>query len=121
MKHFLILFAVCFSSLGVSAQVPDVVITTLASANGHATVAGRLTSKPSGPVGISVRNGNIMYSTLTDAEGRWGIVIRHLAVNVSVQSWSLTSPDERSTEVVAKLRLSDSFRIHEENRFQEFQ
>lgn len=88
------------------AEVPDVVITTLSSANGHATVGGRLAAKPDGPVGISVRNGNIMYSTISDAEGRWAIVIRHLSTQVFASSWSLTSPSERSAEVVALTNAS---------------
>jgi len=87
------------------ASVPDVVITTLSSYNGHATVAGRLVSKPEAPVGISVRNGNLMYSTLTDGEGRWGIVIRHQAVNVTVQSWSLLNPADRAAEVGRDLSI----------------
>lgn len=85
------------------ADVPEVIITTLSSSGGHATVAGRLASKPERPVGISVRNGNLMYSTLTDAEGRWGIVIRHLAVNVSVESWSLLNSGEKSATVTKRI------------------
>lgn len=85
------------------ADIPEAVITTLSSANGHATVAGRLASKPSAPVGITVRNGNLVYSTLTDSEGRWGIVIRHLAVNVTVQAWSFSNGAERGPEVSVDL------------------
>lgn len=98
MKLFFVLVATV-STLSVFASVPDVVITTLSSANGHATVGGRLTAKPDGPVGISVRNGNIMYSTITDAEGRWAIVIRHLSTQVFATSWSLTTPSDRGNEV----------------------
>jgi len=87
------------------AEVPDVVVTTMTSANGHATIAGRLASKPGVPVGISVRNGNIMYSTISDPEGRWGIVIRHLSTNVSVNSWSLTVPEEKGAVVITRADL----------------
>lgn len=90
-------------SLNAFANVPDVEITTLMSANSHATIAGRLKSKPQGPVGISVRNGNVMYSTVTDLEGRWGIVVRHLSVDVFVTSWSLTNSD-RGNELLFKIK-----------------
>lgn len=94
----LMLVGICF------AQVPDPTITTMISLNGYATIAGRLVAKADGPVGISVRNGNLMYSTLTDAEGRWGIVIRHAAVNVTVQSWDMKNPIDRSNDLVTEVR-----------------
>lgn len=105
MKLYFCLLAVFLSIVG-RAEVPDVVITTLMSANGHATVAGRLQSKPEGPVGISVRNGNIVYSTITDSEGRWGIVIRHLSTQVAASSWNLSNSLERGTEVSADSMVS---------------
>lgn len=106
MKNYYIPTVVFLLSSLANAMVPDVVITTLISTNGHATVAGRLTSKPQAPVGISVRNGNLMYSTLTDGEGRWGIVIRHQSIQVEVTSWSLANAEERGREVTANLDSS---------------
>ena len=102
MKTYLILVTALVSTTLVAA-VPDVVITTLSSSNGHGTVAGRLELKPSGPVGISVRNGNLMYSTITDGDGRWGIVIRHLSTQVTATSWSLTNSSDRGSDVVASI------------------
>lgn len=76
-------------------QVPDPTITTTSTYNGYATIGGRLNAKAEGPVGISIRNGNLMYSTITDLEGRWAAVVRLQSTQVDVQSWSLTSPNER--------------------------
>ncbi len=91
------------SGIGVAsisfAQVPDPTITTLSSYNGYATVAGRLSSQVDGPVGISVQNGNLSYSTLTDSDGRWGIVIRHQSTHVTVKSWDLRNTNDQSREV----------------------
>lgn len=103
MKSLFFFFVATWATLGF-AEVPDPVISTLSSYNGHATIAGRLATQISAPVGISVRNGNITYSTITDTEGRWAIVIRHLGVNVSVQSWDLKVPSTRSIENVFPLR-----------------
>jgi hypothetical protein len=102
MKRYLALASIYFSIIA-TADVPNVVITTLTSANGHGTVAGHLESKPQGSVGVSVRNGNVIYSTIADSDGRWGIVIRHLSTQVTVSSWSLASSTERGKEIVAEL------------------
>ena len=101
MKRNLFILVAITSTMGIlRADVPEVVITTMLSANGHATIAGRLASKPKGPVGISVRNGNLSYSTVTDPEGRWGIVIRHQSTQVTANSWSLTDPTDQASPVV---------------------
>jgi|GEM_PF-2261961 len=95
----MIALAVLFTgSLGF-AQVPEPIITYKSTYNGHATIAGRLASKPSAPMGISVQNGSLIYSTITDAEGRWGIVIRHTSTSLTVQSWDLQNPSDRSEEI----------------------
>ena len=98
--HFLLLSGIAL------ADVPDVVITTLSSANSYATVAGRLVTKPESPVGVSVRNGNLVYSTLTDSEGLWGIVIRHISNQVSVSSWNLTNGAERGKEITLEIKAA---------------
>jgi hypothetical protein len=96
--------------VGAIAQgVPEPVITTMSSYNGYATIAGRLNSKPETPVGVSVRNGNLISSTLTDAEGRWGIVIRHLGVQVTVQTWDISHPSERGREMKYDLATLEAF------------
>lgn len=79
-------------------QVPEPIITYKSTYNDHATIAGRLASKPSAPMGITVQNGSLIYSTITDAEGRWGIVIRHTSTSLTVQSWDLQNPSDRSEE-----------------------
>ncbi len=88
------------------AAVPDVIITHTTTAGGYATIAGKLVVKPEAPVGISVRNGNLIYSTLTDPEGRWGIVIRHASVSVTAFSWSLSRTDDRGAEVTVAMPAS---------------
>lgn len=102
--------AICFWMLFLVstlwAAVPEPVITTASVSGAYAIVAGRLESKPSVPVGISVKNGNLMYSTLTDLEGRWGIVILFQNVNFTVQSWSLSEPTDKAQETVGKMKLS---------------
>lgn len=86
------------------AHPPEPVVTT-ANANGtYGIVAGRLSTKPDRPVGVSVQNGNLMTSTITDPEGRWGLVIRVLSSGLKVQSFDLSSPSERSAEVVHKIQ-----------------
>lgn len=98
---------ISLSLLGVtafSAPIPAPVVTT---ANGNGTfgiVAGRLASKPESPVGVSVQNGNLISSTVTDAEGRWGVVIRVLSSALVVNSFDLNRPSERSAEVIHKIQ-----------------
>lgn len=82
---------------------PDVVITESSSYGGYGTIAGKLTSKPSSSVGVSVENGNIRYSTVTDEEGKWAIVIRHRSSKVQAYSWDLNIPADRSTEQALSL------------------
>ena len=105
MRMYFFIMVALTSTIGtLRADVPEVVITTTLSANGHATIAGRLASMPKGPVGISVRNGNLSYSTVTDPEGRWGIVIRHQSTQVTANSWNLTDPtDEGKTVTITKI------------------
>lgn len=95
------LMLVLFGASAAIGQVPDPTITTTSTYNGYATVGGRLNAKAEGPVGISIRNGNLMYATITDLDGRWATVIRLQSTKVDVQSWSLTTPNERS-EIVYK-------------------
>lgn len=90
-----LILALNFISVMALSQVPEPVITDMSSAHSHATIAGRLNSKPTTPVGVSVQNGGIMYSTITDLEGRWAIVIRHRSVNVGVASWNLADAQDR--------------------------
>ncbi|NBX76916.1 MAG: hypothetical protein EBQ92_10215 [Proteobacteria bacterium] len=82
--------AICFGS------TPEPVITTAHSSGSFAVVAGVLSGKTDRAVGISVQNGNLMYSTLTDSQGRWGITIRHLSTSLAVTSWDLQNPSEKS-------------------------
>lgn len=92
-----LLLVLMLSALPAFSAVPDPIVTSKDSYNGYATVSGRLASKPDHPVGISVQNGNTMSSTITDPDGRWSIVFRHLSTQFSVASWELGSPSDRAT------------------------
>jgi hypothetical protein len=87
----------CFGS------APEPIITTARSSGSFAVVAGILSAKTNQPAGISIQNGNLMYSTLTDVEGRWGIVIRHLSTSLKVTSWDLQNPSEKSREILRSI------------------
>lgn len=100
------LLAFIFST-ALFAVVPDPIITGTDSYNGYATVSGRLNAKPDRPVGISVRNGNTISSTVTDTEGRWSIVFRHRSVQYSVTAWDISSPSDRA-ETSGELAISEA-------------
>lgn len=71
------------------------------SLGGIATVAGHVNPKTSSPLLITVRNGGLSYSTVTDSMGHWGIVFRHLSTQFDV------SVSELGTQRV-EATLSDS-------------
>ena len=104
MKNIFISAFLIFSN-AIFAAVPEAVITFMDSYNGHATIAGNLAAKPDAPLGVTIRNGDIAYATVTDAEGRWGIVIRHRSVNVEALSYNLTNPADMSP--VSRAVLTD--------------
>ena len=82
--------ATCFAFAG----EPQVTITTKSTYNGYATVGGRVISATREPVGVSVDNGGIRYSTLADPSGSWAIVFRHASVNFTVRAWTLNRNEE---------------------------
>lgn len=102
MKLFILLSLLSFNAF--TAELPEPVVTTAIANGTYAVVAGKLAAKPEHPIGVSVQNGVLMYSTITDAEGRWGLVIRTLSSGLKVNSFDLTRPAERSAEVVHKIQ-----------------
>jgi hypothetical protein len=86
------------------ADIPSPVITTTSPNNFYALIAGRLERKPEAPLGISVRNGNVMYSTVTDLDGRWALIIKTLDNHVEASSWSMQGGAERSRWVNKTLK-----------------
>ncbi len=56
------------------AGTPEPVVTYSSVYQGHATSAGKLATLLPGPVGISVENGGLKYATVSDSQGRWGLV-----------------------------------------------
>ena len=85
------------------AAIPEPVITATDTYQGYATVAGRLNAKPESALGVSVRNGNVMYSTVTDSEGRWAVVIRHRSTSVSVNAFELGKNSVQGNTVLSSL------------------
>ncbi len=81
------------------AGIPEPVVTYSSVYQGYATIAGKLATTPVGPVGISVENGGLKYATVSDSQGRWGIVIRYLGTTFSVNSFSLVQPSDVSAEI----------------------
>jgi len=98
MKFFFAILFVWNTPL-VWAEVPEPVITVGEVQGRFAVVAGKLAQSPGKAVGVSVLNGNIISSTLTDGEGRWSVVIRHLSNQVSASSWDLNRPEDKSKAV----------------------
>jgi hypothetical protein len=86
-----------------SAEVVGPVVTSASAVGGVGFIAGKLDGKTDRPLGISLQNGNVISSTITDPEGHWAIVIRHLSNQFSVQSWELSRGLERSVEVHGEL------------------
>lgn len=83
--------------------VPDPVVTYTESLSGFAVIAGKLALDVTSVYGIKVKNGGLTYSTLTDNTGRWSVVIRHRAVNYSVESFDLSSPSLKSLEKAGEI------------------
>ena len=65
----------------------------------HATVAGRLASKPVTPVGVTIENGGVKYSTLTDADGNWGVVFKYRSPRYYVSSFDLSESSKKSSVI----------------------
>jgi hypothetical protein len=98
MKNF-ILASLLLGSLSFG-QLPEPIVTSASTLGGLAFIAGKLSEKADKPMGISVLNGNVLSSTLTDPDGYWAIVIRLLSTKYSVQSWELQTPSERSAKIL---------------------
>ena len=98
----LFLFWALLGSVGF-AEVAGPVVTSASAIGGVGFISGKLDGKTDRPLGISVQNGNVISSTVTDPEGRWAIVIRHLATQFTVTSWQLSQGLERSVEVRGEL------------------
>ena len=105
------IFLVLLIGSSVFATIPEAVITHTNAYNGYATIAGRLTSKPEAPVGVTIQNGGIAYSTVTDNEGRWAIVIGHRSITVDAQSYNLSNGKEVSKTTNSKIH-EDRFSQH---------
>lgn len=103
MRH-LVLIAFLSATSQAFADVPEPVVTHASSYQGHATIAGRLSSNPDAVTGITVENGGLKYSTITDAEGNWSVVIRHRSVSYSVKSFDLKGSGDASHEVKLQLK-----------------
>src|SRR5262245_55196468 len=90
----LVLLGLALSHLTLFAEEPQIVITFKNSANGYGTVAGRVVSSKGKPVGITVQNGGLKFSSISDLDGSWGLVFPHRAVNFTVTAWELGNHSE---------------------------
>lgn len=78
------------------AAVPDVVLDFKNSYNGYGTFAGHLTSTPTAPVGITVDNGGLKFSTIADKDGNWAISFRQRVVMSDITAWSFSNANDAS-------------------------
>ncbi len=74
--------------------VPQAVVTFTDTYEGYATVAGKLSETPRQPVGVTVENGNLKYSTITDRSGNWSVVFRQRAMSYRTSAFSLQNERE---------------------------
>jgi hypothetical protein len=85
------------------AEIPKPIVEFVDVYQTHATVAGRLNSKPTAPMGVTVENGGVKYSTLTDADGYWGIVFKYRSPRYLVRVFGLTDNANKSQELRGNL------------------
>ena len=83
-------------SLPAMGQSPKPTIEHASAYGGYATINGGLETPATDPVGVTVKIGGLRYSTVSGPDGKWGLVIRHVSTNYSVESFSLTDNKERS-------------------------
>ena len=99
MIRFSLFSTVLFISSLAAAEVPEPKVDYASVYQGYATITGVLVSQPNDPVGITIKNGGLTYSTVTDAQGKWGLVIRLLSSNYSVASFDLRKPGDHSLQL----------------------
>ena len=92
----LILVSGLLGGLSAFADVPQARVEFASAYKGYATIGGTLESAPAKSVGVSILNGGLKYSTITDSEGKWSIVIKHRGVDYSVETFALMNTRERS-------------------------
>ena len=88
--------------LSTFAAVPEPVLDYKNSYNGYGTFAGRLSAKPAEALGITVDNGGIKFSTITDKQGNWAITFRQRVIYSDITAWSLSGSNETSSVVRAE-------------------
>ncbi len=103
MKRILV-FAIGFMSMSAFADVPTPRVDYASAYNGYATISGGLEQQTAAPVGVTVQMGGLKYSTITDQDGKWSLVIRHTSVNYSVTSFNLVSANDRSANVLEQIK-----------------
>ena len=99
---FINLIAILISTGKAFAVIPDVVLDYKNSYNGYGTFAGHLSEKPSVSLGLTVNNGGIKFSTITDKDGNWAISFRQRVITSDITVWSLSNSDS-STPMRFKL------------------
>lgn len=103
MKLLLTMCMMTFS-LPALADVPRPRIEFASAYNGYATISGSLESAPTEPAGVTIQMSGFKYSTLTDSNGKWSVVIKYTSVNYSVESFSFLNPNDKSEEKVLSIK-----------------
>ncbi len=102
LKNFAI-FTMMSMSAAAFAELPEAKVDYGNVYQSHATLAGRLTSKPTEPLGVTIENGGLKYSTITDADGNWGLVFKYRSGNYTINTFELQNPASKGSEVKGKL------------------
>ena len=75
----------CFWGLILGAE--EITTTVRESSNGYLTLSGSVNSENSdGPFLVTLENGGLPYTTLTDGNGRWSLVIQARSQHYSVSA-----------------------------------
>ena len=99
---FIVLTFLSFSAAAF-AELPDAKVEYGNVYQSHATLAGRLTIRPAEPLGVTIENGGLKYSTITDAEGNWGLVFKYRSGNYTINTFELQNPGSKGSDVKGKL------------------
>ena len=103
MKQFLIIGLSLFS-FSALADVPQPVVEFASAVGGYATISGRLDSTSRDPIGVTVEMGGLKYTTISDPNGKWSVVVKYRSTNYTVNSFNLMNSNERSEIHAEKLK-----------------
>jgi hypothetical protein len=103
MDKIIFIASILTISTAATAEVPEAKVEYTNVYQSHATMAGKLTSRPVEPVGVTVENGGLKYSTITDGDGAWGLVFKYRSSNYTVTTFELKDATSKSPELKGRL------------------